>query len=250
MQYALMDLTPLDRREYYNGFANRALWPTMHYRVGLSDFSRADYIGYRRVNHTFARALAPLTRPEDLVWVHDYHLIPLAEELRALGLTNRIGYFHHIPWPAPEVLATLPGSKELLSSIASYDLVGVQTERDADNLRRNLNEELGANRIAAPAAEASAHDTRIQCFPIGIDVSEFQQVAARSGSSRLVRQTSAGLAPANSSSALIASIIRKGSQREWQLTSGFCLITWISGAVSRTSRLRRRAEARSLSTQP
>ena len=192
VQYALMDLTPLDRREYYNGFANRALWPTMHYRVGLSDFSRADYIGYRRVNHTFAKALAPLTRPEDLVWVHDYHLIPLAEELRALGLPNRIGYFHHIPWPAPEVLATLPGTKELLSSIASYDLVGVQSERDADNLRRNLNEELGANRIAASTA-ACAHDTRIQCFPIGIDASEFQQIAARSHVNRLVRQTSAGL---------------------------------------------------------
>ena len=85
VQYALMDLTPLDRREYYNGFANRALWPTMHYRVGLSDFSRADYIGYRRVNHSFASALAPLTCPDDLVWVHDYHLIPLAQELRSLG---------------------------------------------------------------------------------------------------------------------------------------------------------------------
>src|SRR5215216_5842939 len=193
LQYAVIDLTPLDRQEYYNGFANRALWPTMHYRVGLSDFSRADYIGYRRVNHTFAAALAPLTRPEDLVWVHDYHLIPLAEALRALGLSNRIGYFHHIPWPAPEVLATLPGTKELLSSIASYDLVGVQTERDADNLKRSLNEELGANRIAAPVAEAGGQDTRIQCFPIGIDVSEFQQVAARSRSSRLVQQTSAGL---------------------------------------------------------
>ena len=91
------------------------------------------------------------------------------------------------------MLGTLPGSKELLSSIASYDLVGVQTERDADNLRRNLGEELGANRTAAPGAEASRHNTQIQCFPIGIDVSEFQQVAARSGSSRLVQQTSAGL---------------------------------------------------------
>src|SRR5688572_29067153 len=108
VQYALMDLTALDRREYYNGFANRALWPTMHYRVGLSDFSRADYVGYRRVNQTFATALAPLTQPNDLIWVHDYHLIPLAEELRTLGLGNAIGYFHHIPWPAPEVLATLP----------------------------------------------------------------------------------------------------------------------------------------------
>ena len=114
VQYALMDLTTSDRREYYNGFANRALWPTMHYRVGLSDFSRNDYDGYRRVNHNFATALAPLSRPDDLVWVHDYHLIPLAEELRTLGLVNAIGYFHHIPWPAPEVLATLPGTTELL----------------------------------------------------------------------------------------------------------------------------------------
>ena len=112
VQYALMDLTSLDRQEYYNGFANRALWPTMHYRVGLSDFSRPDYAGYLRVNRTFASALAKLVCPSDLLWVHDYHLIPLAAELRALGLTNSIGYFHHIPWPAPEVFGTLPGSTE------------------------------------------------------------------------------------------------------------------------------------------
>jgi trehalose 6-phosphate synthase len=93
VQYAVIDLTPRDRQEYYNGFANRALWPTMHYRVGLSDFSRADYLGYRRVNHTFARALAPFIHPDDLVWVHDYHLIPFAEELRGLNFSNRIGYF-------------------------------------------------------------------------------------------------------------------------------------------------------------
>ena len=95
------------------------------------------------------------------------------------------------PWRVDQVAR--PGSKELLSSIASYNLIGVQAERDADNLRRNLNEELGANRIAAPAAEGNGHNTRIESFPIGIDVSEFQKVAARSGSSRLVRQTSSGL---------------------------------------------------------
>ena len=129
VQYALMDLTSLDRQEYYNGFANRALWPTMHYRIGLSEFSRADYAGYLRVNRTFASALAKLVCPSDLVWVHDYHLIPLAAELRALGLTNPIGYFHHIPWPAPEVLGTLPGSTDLLRSIMDFILLAcVQTE--------------------------------------------------------------------------------------------------------------------------
>ncbi len=143
VQYALMDLTSLDRQEYYNGFANRALWPIMHYRIGLSEFSRADYQGYLRVNRTFANALAQLIRPDDLVWVHDYHLIPLAAELRAIGITNLIGYFHHIPWPAPEVLGALPGSRELLRAVMDYDLVGVHTERDADNLRRGLIHELG-----------------------------------------------------------------------------------------------------------
>jgi trehalose 6-phosphate synthase len=193
VQYALMDLTSLDRQEYYNGFANRALWPIMHYRIGLSEFSRADYQGYLRVNRTFANALAHLIRPDDLVWVHDYHLIPLAAELRAVGITNLIGYFHHIPWPAPEVLGTLPGSRELLRAIIDYDLVGVHTERDADNLRRGLIHELGAVHHKSDVLEVDNQRTRIKGFPIGIDVGEFQRLAGRSQSNRLIRQTTDGL---------------------------------------------------------
>ncbi len=73
----------------------------MHYRLGLGAFSRSDYAGYSRVNRTFARALAKLVEPDDIIWVHDYHLLPLAAELRGLGLDNPIGYFHHIPGPPP-----------------------------------------------------------------------------------------------------------------------------------------------------
>jgi trehalose 6-phosphate synthase len=193
VRYVLMDLTSLDRQEYYNGFANRALWPTMHYRVGLSDFSRTDYAGYLRVNRTFAMALAKLVCPSDLVWVHDYHLIPLAAELRPLGLTNLIGYFHHIPWPAPEVLGTLPGSTDLLRAIMDFNLVGVQTERDADNLRRGLMQELGAIAQTEDILESGGKSTRVKSFPIGIDASDFQEVAARSRSNRIVNQTIAGL---------------------------------------------------------
>ena len=193
VQYALMDLTSLDRQEYYNGFANRALWPTMHYRVGLSDFSRPDYAGYLRVNRTFASALAKLVCPSDLLWVHDYHLIPLAAELRALGLTNSIGYFHHIPWPAPEVFGTLPGSTDLLRSIMDFNLVGVQTERDADNLRRGLLQELGAIPQKSDVLDVNGKSTCVKRFPIGIDVSSFKQLAALSRSNRIVSQTIAGL---------------------------------------------------------
>jgi trehalose 6-phosphate synthase len=120
IRYVLMDLTSLDRQEYYYGFANRALWPTMHYRVGLSDFSRTDYAGYLRVNRTFAQALVKLVSPSDLVWVHDYHLIPLAAELRPLGLSNLIGYFHHIPWPAPERLTLKSKKPETLEKAGDF----------------------------------------------------------------------------------------------------------------------------------
>ena len=193
VQYVLMDLTPLDRQEYYHGFANRALWPTMHYRVGLSDFSRADYTGYLRVNRTFAVALAKLVLPNDLVWVHDYHLIPLAAELRRLGLTNLIGYFHHIPWPAPEVLGTLPGSTDLLRAIMDFNLVGVQTERDADNLRRALMQELSAVSKNLDVLDAGGKSTCVKSFPIGIDVNDFQEAAARPRPNRIFTQTIAGL---------------------------------------------------------
>jgi trehalose 6-phosphate synthase len=193
IQYVLMDLTSLDRQEYYSGFANRALWPTMHYRLGLSDFSRTDYAGYLRVNRTFAMALAKLVSPSDLIWVHDYHLIPLGAELRSLGLTNRIGYFHHIPWPAPEVFGTLPGSSALLRAMMDFNLIGVQTDRDADNLRRGLVEELGAIPHHDDALISDGKRTRVKSFPIGIDVSDFQDLAVRSQSNRIVLQTIAGL---------------------------------------------------------
>ena len=193
VRYALMDLTSTDRQEYYNGFANRALWPVMHYRIGLSEFSRADYAGYLRVNRTFAKALARLIRPDDLIWVHDYHLIPLASELRVLGLTNRIGYFHHIPWPAPEVVGTLPGSRDLLRAITDYDLVGVQTERDADNLRRGILQELDAAPRRSDVIVLDGRQTRVKAFPIAIDMNGFEQAARRPANHRLLKQTVASL---------------------------------------------------------
>ena len=165
----------------------------MHYRVGLSDFSRTDYTGYLRVNRTFAVALAKLVLPNDLVWVHDYHLIPLAAELRPLGLANLIGYFHHIPWPAPEVLGTLPGSTDLLRAITDFSLVGVQTERDADNLRRALMQELCASAREGDVLDVGGKSTRVKSFPIGIDARDFQQVAAHPRFNRIIRQTIAGL---------------------------------------------------------
>jgi len=95
--YAVIDLSKNDFDEYYNGLANRVLWPLLHYRVDLQKYSRADHSGYMRVNRLFADKLGAFLTKDDIVWVHDYHLMPLARELRARGHLNPIGFFLHIP---------------------------------------------------------------------------------------------------------------------------------------------------------
>ncbi|WP_089176645.1 alpha,alpha-trehalose-phosphate synthase (UDP-forming) [Bosea sp. AS-1] len=177
--YAVTDLSEAERESYYLGFSNRALWPIMHYRLGLTEFQRSDYIGYLGVNRRFARELTRMIQPDDVIWIHDYHLIPLAAELRRRGVTNRIGYFHHIPWPSADVLSALPFSTTLVRTLAAYDLVGMQTEVDARNLIGCLVDMCGA-RTDGRRVRLGVRETAVQSFPIGIDVEAFRRLAAAS----------------------------------------------------------------------
>jgi trehalose 6-phosphate synthase len=134
--FVTIDLSSNDFQEYYNGFANRVLWPILHYRVDLAEFTSVELGGYLRVNALFADALARFVRPDDWIWVHDYHLLSLAKELRSRGLDNPIGFFLHIPCPPPDILLALPQHAESIGALSHYDLVGTQTQHDADNLRQ------------------------------------------------------------------------------------------------------------------
>lgn len=186
--YATIDLSPEDQREYYSGFANRVLWPTMHYRLGLTHFSRTDYEGYRRVNRRFAQVLARIVRPDDVIWVHDYHLIPLAAELRRLRMTNRIGYFHHIPWPPIEVLSIIPGTRALLEALGAYDVIGLQTLVDEGNLVRALMETTQLRRVGRTAFARDGRICRVRTFPIGIDVEAMAHASRAASARRAVRE--------------------------------------------------------------
>jgi len=114
VDYATIDLSHEAYEKFYVGFANSTLWPLLHFRLGLMEFRREDLEGYRAANETFAKTLAPLLQPDDLVWVHDYHLIPLADELRRLGVRNALGFFLHIPFVPSSLFAALPRGDELL----------------------------------------------------------------------------------------------------------------------------------------
>ena len=138
MTYVLIDLSQNDIQEYYNGLANSVLWPILHYRVDLQEYSRADASGYIRVNRMFADRLSALLREDDVVWVHDYHLMLLGRELRSRGHRNTIGFFLHTPCAPPDILQTLPHHREILGGLAYYNLVGFQTENDRDNFAHYL----------------------------------------------------------------------------------------------------------------
>jgi trehalose 6-phosphate synthase len=125
-----IDLSRQDYDQYYRGFANGTLWPVLHYQIGLARFEWPEYEGYRRVNGMFAQALAKLVREDDLIWVHDYQLLYVAEAARDAGLTNRIGLFLHTPFPPPGVFMTIPAHADLFRAVCRYDLLGFQTEID------------------------------------------------------------------------------------------------------------------------
>src|SRR5688572_3594640 len=93
--FANIDLSEEDYHKYYAGFSNRSLWPLFHYRTGLVAYSREEYKGYRATNRKFAEALIPLLRPDDVLWIHDYHLIPLGRALRGQGIRHKMGFFQH-----------------------------------------------------------------------------------------------------------------------------------------------------------
>ncbi len=201
VEYVVTDLTKHDYQEYYNGFANRVLWPILHYRLDLAEFALRDLSGYFRVNDHFANELDKIIEDDDLIWVHDYHLIPIADALRRRGRSNRIGFFLHVPFPPPEVLTSLPKHEELIPLLMQYDVVGFQTEGDAGNFVRylisecNQTREMRVFKIASHQTTLSLNgrQTRIGSFAVSIEPRAFQRLARRNVRSPLVKDMVASL---------------------------------------------------------
>ena len=159
IDYVHIDLPRREVADYYGGFCNRTLWPRLH---GLHEQAASlprEYWTYRAANRRFAHALFPLLRPDDVVWAHDYHLIPLGRELRRMGWRGPLGYFHHVPVPEPAQWHAIPHAEDFEACLGQYELIGVQTERDAQRLRRLI--------------DRRYHD-QIGVYPVGIDPELFR----------------------------------------------------------------------------
>jgi trehalose 6-phosphate synthase len=192
--YATTDLTRTDHDQHYLGFCNGALWPLFHYFVDKFQFVDAQHAAYQRVNRQFASHLLPLLRADDLIWVHDYHLIPLGRCLREAGGQQRLGFFLHVPFPHIEVLRTLPAYGELMRALLAYDTLGFQTARDLESFRSGVRELWGPGAIGADGVvTAAGARTFAEVLPIGVDVDAVQRQATESQSLPSVQRMTAGL---------------------------------------------------------
>ncbi|MCC5793391.1 MAG: alpha,alpha-trehalose-phosphate synthase (UDP-forming) [Chromatiales bacterium] len=192
--YATISLNQQEFDDYYNGFSNQSLWPLFHYMLGHLKYDRRKFQAYVRVNALFARKLLPLLQDDDVIWVHDYHLIPLAAELRRAGVTQPIGFFLHVPFPDYDVLRALPVHEYLLRSMCAYDVVGFHTLGDLSSFQQCLlRPEIGADLL--PGGRISALGRRLvaDVFPIGIDPAQCAELGAQHQSDRAVERLQTSL---------------------------------------------------------
>ena len=177
-----VSLDERDKEDFYYGFANEVIWPLFHDLQSHCNFAPRYWDAYNRVNRRFANVIMQNAHPGDFIWIHDYHLMNVGQELRAKGIRARMGFFLHIPFPPLDIYMKLPWRFPLLRALLEYDLIGFQTLRD----RRNF---LQCVRLIAPnmsisgkgqviTIRAGNRELRVGTFPIGIDYQEFANGSA------------------------------------------------------------------------
>ncbi|MFC1837757.1 trehalose-6-phosphate synthase [Thermodesulfobacteriota bacterium] len=176
---------PLDQQEierYYWGFSNGTLWPLLHDLLGYCKFDLEDWQTYVSVNRKFAEAITEQTRAKDIIWIHDYQLSMVGHFLKKLKIKQPLAYFHHIPFPALDLLRRLPWKTEYTKALLDFDMLGFQTLRDRKNfvntatnlipdasiLRRQRNYTL---------IEYKKRIVQIRHLPISIDFNQFNNAA-------------------------------------------------------------------------
>ena len=176
---AIFDLTEAEHEEFYLGYANSVLWPLCHHRTDLIAIDRRYAEGYIGVNARVARMLAQIVEPEDTIWVHDYHFLPIALELRRLGIEARIGLFLHIPFPTLPDMEALPEREEFYHWLAAFDLVGLQTEADVARCLESYRSRTSEETSAEGGVTFGDRVFHVRSFPIGIDGKTFTALAEK-----------------------------------------------------------------------
>jgi trehalose 6-phosphate synthase/phosphatase len=162
--------------QYYNGFSNSTIWPLFHYFPSFTEYNRDNYSSYIKANEAFAETLSGELRPDDVIWIHDYHLMPLANIIRRMIPDITIGFFLHIPFPSYEVFRLLPKQwqHDILTGILGSDLIGFHTIDYANHFLKTVQMVLGYENDT----NILRYQNRLikaDVFPISIDYEKFNK---------------------------------------------------------------------------
>jgi len=175
-------LTEEERRHFYCGFSNEIVWPLFHDLQSRCNFDPAYWRAYVAVNQRFAESVSRVATDDAIVWVHDYHLMLLGSMLRQRGITSKLAFFQHIPFPPADIFEKLPWREEILRALFDFDVVGFQTPRDQRNFAGCVRRLLPAIDLHRTSEHMIAHlegrIATIGTFPIGIDFEEFSTQAS------------------------------------------------------------------------
>jgi alpha,alpha-trehalose-phosphate synthase [UDP-forming] len=176
-----VNLTEEELAQYYYGFSNEIVWPLFHGLQSLCNYDPEYWTAYQRVNRKFAHTVHDHVSPDDYVWIHDYQLMNVAQELRALQTRAPIGFFLHIPFPPPDIFHKLPWRRQLLENLLNFDLLGFQTNRHKRNfmqcVRTMIRDVQFYGKGPVSLARFEGRELRVGYFPIGIDYQSFARGA-------------------------------------------------------------------------
>ncbi|SMO98543.1 alpha,alpha-trehalose-phosphate synthase (UDP-forming) [Paracoccus laeviglucosivorans] len=182
-------LTEEEIQNYYLGYANSVIWPLCHRRGDLVDMRSEYQSAYLKVNARIARLVATQLEPDDIIWAHDYHFLPLAAGMRELGVKNRIGFFLHIPFPALGDLSVLSKPETFAADLAQFDLIGLQTRSDVARCLEMFRADPRAEFLPDGSVKFNDRVTSVRSFPIGIDTAGFASEACHAGLPVFGRET-------------------------------------------------------------
>jgi trehalose 6-phosphate synthase len=174
-------LTPEEAYNYYYGFSNEVIWPLFHDLQTRCNFRPEYWRHYLQVNRKFAKVTAERSRQEDFIWVHDYHLMHVAQSLMEFGVDRTVGFFLHIPFPPVDVFLKLPWRAQILKTLLEYDLIGFQTLRDRRHFVQCLQHLIPGVRVSGRGSllrvTVGERRVRVGVFPISIDFAAFARDA-------------------------------------------------------------------------
>jgi len=177
-------LSETERHEFYYGYSNEVIWPLFHDLQNFCNFEPGYWQAYKQVNERYADAIVRCAQPDDFIWVHDYHLMYVAQALREQGLSQKLSgltFFLHIPFPPYDIFSKLPQQQRLLRALLQFDLIGLQTRRDVRNfmqcVRRVLLDVKIVPRHDLQLVRFEKREIRVGHFPIGIDFDSFENGA-------------------------------------------------------------------------